>query len=55
MLKLKSRDEMVYFTYNVCLVDQCKEESEKLWSTDSNIIDVCYEHYKQLEAEKYLS
>jgi len=53
MLKLKSREELIYVAYMVCLISKCKEESTKIWATESNIIDVCQEHYKQLKLEQY--
>lgn len=55
MLQIKSREELTYSAYMVCLISKCKEEATKLWATESNIIDVCNEHYKQLESEKYLT
>lgn len=53
MIKLKSRQDLIYANAMVCLVHECNEESTKLWSTETNVIDVCDKHYKQLEAEKY--
>lgn len=53
MIRLKGRDEIIYNAFLICLVADCKEEALKLWSTDTNIIDVCETHFKYLEAEKY--
>jgi hypothetical protein len=53
MLQLKTRKELIYNSYTICLISKCKEESTKMWATESNIIDVCSEHYRQLDAEKF--
>lgn len=55
MLRLKNRQDTIYAAFMVCLVYACEQEATKLWSTESNLIDVCDEHYRQLEAEKYKS
>lgn len=55
MLKIKNKEEIIYSALMVCLIEGCKEEATKLWSTESNIIDVCSSHYNQLEAERYLT
>jgi hypothetical protein len=51
MLRLKGRDEIIYSAFLICLVADCKEEGMKLWPTETNIIDVCERHFKQLQAE----
>ncbi len=53
MLRIKGRQDFIYSAFMVCLIEGCNEEAEKLWSTESNIIDVCMPHYKELEAERY--
>jgi len=53
MLQLKTRKELTYAAYMVCLISKCKEEATKIWATESNIIDVCSEHYRQLDSEKF--
>jgi hypothetical protein len=55
MIKLKSKDEIVYNALMVCLVAGCDQEPEKLWSTETNVLDVCKVHYDMLEAEKYIT
>ena len=54
MLRLKSRDAILYNAFLVCLVEDCQEEALRLWPTESNIIDVCEPHFKQLQAEAIL-
>lgn len=54
-MRLKNRDEIIYNAFQVCLIHLCKNEATHLFSTESNVIDVCEYHYKALEAEKYKS
>lgn len=53
MLKIKDKSKIVYSAFMVCLIDECQEEASKLWATETNIIDVCEMHHKELQAEKY--
>jgi hypothetical protein len=55
MLRLKDRNSLIYSAILVCLIEGCKEEALKLWSTETNIIDVCERHFKILESEVYKS
>jgi hypothetical protein len=51
MLKFKDRNEIIYNAFLVCLVQNCQEEALKLWPTETNIVDVCEEHFRQLQLE----
>jgi len=53
MIRLKDRKSLIYYTFNVCMVEPCDNTATELWSTESNVIDICNTHYMQLEAEKY--
>lgn len=55
MLKIKDRNALIYSAILVCLIEGCEEEGSKLWSTETNIIDVCERHFKILESEVYKS
>ena len=55
MFRLKNRNALIYSTTLVCLIEDCREEASKLWSTETNIIDVCERHFKILESELYKS
>lgn len=55
MLRLKNRNELIYSAILVCLIEGCEKEASKLWSTETNIIDVCERHFKILESEVYKS
>jgi len=51
MLKFKHPNDMMYSAFFMCLVKDCQEEALKLWPTETNIVDVCEEHFKQLQRE----
>lgn len=53
MLKLKSKQDIIYSALMVCLIENCQEEATRLWTTESNIIDVCEDHYKELQKEQW--
>lgn len=53
MIKLKSKTELSLSALLICNVSECELEAEKLWSTESNVIDICQQHYKQLTMEQY--
>ena len=55
MLKIKSKKDIIFSAFMVCLIEECKKEATKLWMTESNIIDVCFDHYSELESEKYIT
>jgi hypothetical protein len=56
MIKLKDPKSLIYHAFQVCEVDPCDLESTHIW-TDSEIriIDICEKHYKQLQAQRYIS
>jgi hypothetical protein len=55
MLKLKDRKSLIYNAFLICLIEECEEEALKLWPTETNIIDVCEKHFKQLDSERFIS
>lgn len=55
MIRLKSRDAIIYSAFLVCLIEKCEEEATKLWSTETNVIDVCQKHHDQLMSEAFIS
>lgn len=55
MLRLKDPNLLIYNAILVCLIEDCKEEASKLWTTETNIIDICEKHFKFLESELYIS
>lgn len=56
MIKLKDPRSLIYNAFQACEIDPCNNEAEKIWTDQEvRIIDVCGNHYKQLESEKYKS
>lgn len=53
MIKLKDTNELSLSALLLCHIYNCAEEATKLWSTESNVIDICEQHYKQLTMEQY--
>lgn len=52
MIKFKNRKDLTYSSFLICLVEDCQEEALKLWPTETNILDVCDPHFKQLQMEE---
>jgi hypothetical protein len=55
MLKLKDRNSLIYSAFLICLIEECQEQASNLWATETNIIDLCEKHFKQLQAEAFKS
>lgn len=53
MIKFKTYDDIGFDAFYFCRVLNCKNEAEKLYATESNIIDVCQLHYNQLIEKEY--
>lgn len=49
MLPLKNPKDLIYSAYQVCEVELCKKEAERIYaSSESRIIDFCESHYNQI-------
>ena len=48
MIKLKDKRYLSLSAFAVCHIEDCKNESTKLLSTETNIVDVCEEVYNLL-------
>ena len=56
MIKLKDPRALPYAGFQICEVDPCMEEAEKIWaSSETRIIDICKKHYQQITSERYKS
>jgi len=53
MIRFKSHKDLAYEAFFACRVLSCEEEATKLYSTESNIIDVCENHHKELTEKEY--
>jgi hypothetical protein len=56
MLPLKNPKDLIYSAYQVCEVESCKKEAEKIYaSSESRIVDLCESHYDQIINERFIS
>ena len=56
MIKLKDPRALPYAGFQVCEIDPCSAEAEKIWaSSETRIIDICTKHYDQIKIERYNS
>ena len=53
MIQFKSRHDLSHEAFFACHVLDCNEEASKLHSTESNLIDVCQNHYNELNEKEY--
>lgn len=54
MIFLKDYLEADEYNYKVCEVSLCEAEAHDVYETqEDRIIDVCHEHYTQLENNRY--
>jgi hypothetical protein len=49
MIELKTYDQIFLDPVGYCNVLDCKEDGEKLFSTETRVLDVCLNHYTQLQ------
>ncbi len=54
MMRFKSNEDLAYDAFYSCRVFGCNLEAEKLYSTETKIIDVCSKHYKELTDKDFL-
>jgi hypothetical protein len=48
MIKFKSYEDLAFNAFYSCHVSECELEAEKLYSTETQIRDVCINHYTEL-------
>ncbi len=53
MIKFKSPQARAYDAFYSCNVSECKLEAEKIYATETSIVDVCLNHYKELLEKGY--
>ena len=53
MIRFKSYEDLAYDAFYSCHVVGCELEAEKLYSTETSIVDVCLNHYKELTDKDY--
>jgi hypothetical protein len=47
-IRFKSPEHIGLEAFYSCRVLNCSNEAEKLYATESNIVDICQEHYNNL-------
>jgi hypothetical protein len=53
MIKFKSHYDMAYDAFYSCQVIDCVLEAEKVYGTETTIVDVCLDHYAELLEKGY--
>ena len=53
MIRFKSYKDLEHDAFYSCHVSECTIEAEKLYSTETQIRDVCLDHYKELIEKEY--
>lgn len=53
MISFKSYEDLAFDAFYSCHVTGCTIEAEKLYPTETKIIDVCLNHYKELTDKEY--
>lgn len=52
-MRFKSQEDLAYDAFYSCNVLECEVEAEKIYATESKIVDVCIDHYKELMEKDY--
>lgn len=53
MLALKDNSDLDEYTYKVCEISGCEQEAVDIYEDEIKIIDVCNQHEKMLNANKW--
>jgi hypothetical protein len=53
MLAIKDFDELDGYTYKVCEISSCENEANEIYESDDRIIDVCMQHDKVLNENRW--
>lgn len=53
MLGIKDNSEIDSYSYKVCEISGCEEESTEIYEDESKIINVCDRHGKELNVNKW--
>jgi len=52
MIDFKTYDQLSFESLGTCSVVGCNIDGEKLFSTETRVLDVCLNHYTQLQNAK---
>jgi hypothetical protein len=53
MITFKAYEDRAYDAFYSCNVSECELEAEKIYATETSIVDVCLVHYKELVDRNY--
>jgi hypothetical protein len=53
MIKFKPHQDRAFDAFYSCNVSECELEAEKIYGTETSIVDVCLNHYKELSEKGY--
>ena len=53
MIRFKSYEDLAYDAFYSCNVLECELEAEKIYATETKIVDVCPDHYRELIEKGY--
>lgn len=53
MIKFKSHEDLAYDAFYSCNVLECELEAEKIYATETKIVDVCSNHYAELMEKSF--
>ena len=53
MIKFKSSEDLAFDAFYSCHILGCDFEAEKIYPTESNIVDLCLKHYNELTDRDY--
>lgn len=53
MIKFKSHTDLEYDAFYSCHVFGCDLEAEKIYATETKIVDVCSNHHAELRDKDY--
>ena len=52
MIIFKSYEDLSFEPLGICSVIKCDVDGEKLFSTETKVLDVCLNHYTQLQKSR---
>jgi hypothetical protein len=52
MMNFKTYEDLSFEPLGVCSVIGCEADGEKLFSTETKVLDVCLNHYTQLQKSR---
>lgn len=51
MFALKDTDELLEYSYDVCEVSACDDESTDFYESDTQALNLCESHYREMSSK----